>query len=165
MRRLLVAALVLAASWALPVAASAHATLLSVDPHDGSTVSRRPDAVTLRFSEPVQPPVGVVVVGPGGQRVSHGASTTLGDRVTQRLVASATGAGEYTIRYQVLSTDGHVVTGTTDFTVSAHSAGSGAHLARPSAARPSVLVTALVMLLLLMLALAGLARLVGSPRG
>ena len=77
MRRLLAAALVFALSWAVPVAASAHATLLSVDPHDGSTVSRRPDAVTLRFSEPVQPPVGVVVVGPGGQRVSHGASTTL----------------------------------------------------------------------------------------
>jgi len=118
MRRLAAAAAVVALVVGVAGPAWAHATLLSVDPRSGSTVDVRPQAVTLRFSESVDPPAAVAVTGPSGQQVGVGAPAVLGERVSQRLLSADTGPGEYVVRYQVLSSDGHVVTGTTDFTVS-----------------------------------------------
>jgi methionine-rich copper-binding protein CopC len=142
---------------ALPAPAWAHATLVSADPAAGSTVAARPAAVTLHFSEPVAPPVDVVVTGPTGQRVSVGRTTVFGDRVTERLLDEDTGSGEYSIAYQVLSDDGHVVNGSTSFTVSGHDGGPLTAQAA-GGARPSVLVAGLAFLLLLMVAVTGAAR-------
>jgi len=161
---LLVVGMAVSLAVAVQVPASAHATLISIDPAAGSTVSVRPAAVTLRFSEPVQPPVAVRVVGPAGELVSDGASAVLGDRVAQRLVSADTGPGEYTVRYQVLSSDGHVVTGTSKFEVASRPAGT-APVVHHTVVRPGVVVLALLLLLLLMLALAGVGRLtaIGAP--
>lgn len=142
---------------AVPAPAWAHATLVSADPAAGSTVGARPDAVTLRFSEPVAPPVDVVVTGPTGQRVSVGRTSVFGDRVTERLLDEDTGSGEYSIAYQVLSDDGHVVNGSTSFTVSGHEGGP-LTAQTGGGARPSVLVAGLAFLLLLMVAVTGAAR-------
>jgi hypothetical protein len=76
--------------------------------------------------------------------------------VTQRLLASQTGRGDYTISYQVLSSDGHVVNGTTHFTVSGGDAGPADTAG--GGARPSVVVVGLAFLLLLVLGLTGVAR-------
>jgi methionine-rich copper-binding protein CopC len=141
----------------VPAPAWAHASLVSTDPTAGGEVGARPDAVTLRFSEAVDPPVDVVVTGPTGQRVSVGRTAVFGDRVTQRLLASPTGSGDYTISYQVLSSDGHVVNGTAHFTVSGGGGPSSADAAS-GGARPSVVVLGLAFLLLLVLGLTGAAR-------
>jgi methionine-rich copper-binding protein CopC len=156
MRRVgvVVALCLLAMAAAAP--AWAHASLVSTDPPAGGEVGARPDAVTLRFSEAVDPPVDVVVTGPTGQRVSVGRTAVFGDRVTQRLLASQTGRGDYTISYQVLSSDGHVVNGTTHFTVSGGDAGPADTAG--GGARPSVVVVGLAFLLLLVLGLTGVAR-------
>lgn len=150
--------LVLGVLVVLPDPAQAHASLVSTDPAAGSTVSSLPRAVTLRFSEPVRAPATIVVTGPSGQRVSVGDAAVLGERVTERLVGTDAGPGAYTIGYQVLSGDGHVVNGTKEFTV----AGGGASrspAATASPARPSVLLSALALTGLVMLALAGVGRL------
>ena len=140
----------------VPASASAHASLVATDPPAGARVASRPDAVTLRFSEAVDPPVDVVVTGPTGQRVSAGRTAVFGERVTQRLLPTATGSGDYTVSYQVLSSDGHVVNGTTHFTVSG--GGTGSPTGASGGARPSVVVVGLAFMLLLVLGLTGVAR-------
>jgi methionine-rich copper-binding protein CopC len=163
MRRLVVVLALALLALVRPSPAWAHASLLSMDPASGSAVEVRPDAVRLRFSEPVDRPASVVVTGPTGQRVSLGEAGVLGDRVSERLRAVDTGAGEYAVSYQVLSVDGHVVTGTAHFTVAGDGA-AGTVDTGPSPARPSVLLTASALVLLLVLASAGVSRLARDAR-
>jgi hypothetical protein len=111
----LVALFAAVAAVALAGPASAHDTLLSSDPADGSTVQTAPATVTLTFDQPVQDfePV-VTVTGPDGQSYQSG-SPTVDSTVVTNAVGPLTTAGEYVIAYRVVSADGHPVVGEVKF--------------------------------------------------
>lgn len=133
MRRL--ALLVSAAALALPAAALAHATLERSTPRDGAVVATAPAAVRLLFDDVVQPAGGDAVVrNDGGSSVLSGAARVArGGHVLVLPLRRPLRPGDYSVRWRVLSDDGHFVSGVLAFSVgtgtaparSVLSAGSG----------------------------------------
>lgn len=99
--------------------ASAHNTLVSSDPVDGSTVGSAPSAITLVFNEPAQA-LGseVLVTDPNGVTVSSGPVELTDASVVQPLTGELP-AGLYTVTWRVTSADGHPIDGTLTFTAEA----------------------------------------------
>ena len=104
---------------ALAAPASAHATLLSSDPADGTSLAAAPATVTLRFSEHVQvDPDAVRVVNESGGRVDMADAHTVGagDTVMAGL-HGALATGTYLVSWHVISADTHPVSGGFNFGV------------------------------------------------
>jgi methionine-rich copper-binding protein CopC len=125
---LLVAALL---GWAPMPPAAAHGELLWSDPSEGGLLEALPSRAFLTFSDPVADIHEVTVTGPDGS-VTNGAATSVGPEVRQTLWAGPDGA--YTLTYDVVSADGHEISGEVAFEV-----GSGVADAaeRPAAAAES----------------------------
>jgi len=99
---------------AAPAVLPLHAELVRTTPKDGSTVATA-KAVTLTFTEDVNPDfVAVEVAGPTSDE-TDGDATTDGRTVTQPLTGDQA-AGEHVVTYRVVSSDGHPVSGTVTFT-------------------------------------------------
>ncbi len=95
---------------AVPAIASAHATLVSMDPADGSLLTSAPTQIVLTFDNPIQDlGDGVVVLDPSGNHVEQGAPTVVDRRVTEAL-KPITLPGHYSVAYRVTSNDGHPIT-------------------------------------------------------
>ncbi|MEW2450294.1 copper resistance protein CopC [Streptomyces parvulus] len=115
--------------------ASAHATLESTDPGDGSVLGRAPDRVTLTFSESVGlRDDSFRVLDPGGHRVRTGeAGRADGRSDTVRVDLPADlGEGTYTVAWRVVSADSHPASGAFTFSVGKPSATSAPVDAGPS---------------------------------
>jgi methionine-rich copper-binding protein CopC len=114
-KTLLIASFVLASV----VAADAHAQLDRSDPRVGSTVSRAPPALTLYFSEAIEPAFSSVQVTDGaGRRVDSGKLRVGGaDRRQMQLPLKPLPAGSYTVRWRALSVDTHTTEGSFSFEV------------------------------------------------
>lgn len=113
-RRRLVSAGALLALVSLPLAAtaaSAHDSLVGAAPAADSTVSAVAE-VTLRFNDA---PLGMAgsnviqVVGPDGQYYETDCPTLSGPQVSAPVALGA--AGDYQVRWRVVSSDGHPVAG------------------------------------------------------
>ena len=101
--------------------AAAHAVLLRTDPSPQTTVKTPPEAVRLRFSEPVEVAFGAVrVFDVDGKRVDRGEITTAAGR-REVVVPAAMPEGTFTVTWRVVSTDGHRITGGFQFYVGAPS--------------------------------------------
>lgn len=99
-------------------AALAHDGLVSTSPAAEATVETGPAAVELDFSgEPLPLGTLVEVGGPDGP-VTDGPPGISGTRVVQPL-AEDLPPGAYRVEWRSTSSDGHALTGTFDFTVSA----------------------------------------------
>jgi copper transport protein len=99
--------------------ALAHAALLATDPEDGTVLQAAPEAVTLRFSEPVGTSLGAVrVIDPTGERVDDGQPVRSdgGKAVTVALPDAGT-EGTYVLTWRVVSEDAHPVSGVSTFSV------------------------------------------------
>ncbi|MEV0453857.1 copper resistance CopC family protein [Catellatospora methionotrophica] len=136
------AAAVVVLSWLLGLAqpAAAHDGLLSATPADGARLDQAPAAVTLRFAARLDPRLAkVAVTDPAGASVASGAFTASGAELTQPVAIAA--PGRYTVAFRVVSRDGHPVSGTSTFTVTAAAASPGASptavTAQPAAAGPA----------------------------
>ncbi|MGW4639669.1 copper resistance CopC family protein [Sphaerisporangium sp. NPDC004334] len=120
MRRLLTVLAVGFAALAVAVApALAHNVLTGSDPKDGARLASLPAQVTLTFDQPVRADFAqVALTGPDG-RVAKAAVRVVDAKVTAEVPASvaAGAAGAYVIGYQIVSNDGHPVTGKIGFTV------------------------------------------------
>ncbi|MET8161113.1 copper resistance CopC family protein [Sphaerisporangium sp. NPDC005289] len=120
MRRLLTVLAVAFAALAVAVApALAHNVLTGSDPKDGARLASLPAQVTLTFDQPVRADFAqVALTGPDG-RVAKAAVHVVDAKVTAEVPASvaAGAAGAYVIGYQIVSNDGHPVTGKIGFTV------------------------------------------------
>jgi methionine-rich copper-binding protein CopC len=102
--------------WA--TAADAHTSLKSVSPKDGATVATAPTEVVLTFDEAVSSSFATVTVtGPGGS-VAKGRAA-VDDAVVHQQLTGALPDGRYKVAFRVVSEDGHPVSGTSTFTVSA----------------------------------------------
>lgn len=107
---------------ATAVPASAHDQLLSSTPSDGERLADAPSSVSLTFSgellvldESLTGAV-VLVVDDAGTDWASGVVTVNGSEVTAELTPDMPEAG-YQVRWQVVSEDGHPISGVIPFTV------------------------------------------------
>jgi copper transport protein len=99
--------------------AQAHASLVLSTPAAGSTVPVAPTTVRLTFSEVISvSPAGVSLTGPRGDRLGVDVRRDPADALSVQ-IALPTGltAGTYTMTWNVLSIDGHPVSGAFRFAV------------------------------------------------
>lgn len=117
--RLLPAIAALAASVVfMPTNASAHTDLVSSNPSDGSVVDFVPDHVVLEFADPVATDAdSVQVLGPDGKDRAIGVLGSNTGRLVSVVVDPGGSQGSWQVRYDVLGSDGHAVSGRMDFSV------------------------------------------------
>jgi copper resistance protein C len=124
----------LLAAWAvlLPAApASAHDQLTGQNPVADATVAQMPEAITLTFSSnPVALGSQIQINDGGGNSWAEGSPEIVDTTASQAVRADAP-AGTYTVAWRVVSSDGHPIEGTFNFTVSEGSAGASAGTAAP----------------------------------
>src|SRR5256886_1653924 len=114
MRRVALAALV---ALAFPASAFAHANLVSTSPTYRQRLQSPPRAVVLHFDQSVQAePNAIKVKNEFGKTLS---GTTRAGGQTVRVPLKRLPRGPYTVRWHVLSEDGHVVSGVFTFGVRA----------------------------------------------
>ncbi|MCS4277889.1 methionine-rich copper-binding protein CopC [Mycetocola sp. BIGb0189] len=95
-------------------AAQAHNTVVSEYPAAKSTVTEQPGQIVVTTNDNLTP-IGVntaIVVGPDGKHYASGCGVVNGPALT--MPAELGPAGTYTVTWQVVSTDGHPISG--DFT-------------------------------------------------
>jgi methionine-rich copper-binding protein CopC len=119
-RAILVAALA-AATVLAPASAPAHSLLVRSEPGRGVGLTRAPERVRLWFSERIEPAYAKLSVWSesGTQVDAADAAVDSNDPVLLSVSTPDLGPGRYTVRYRVLSVDGHVVESSFTFTVKA----------------------------------------------
>jgi len=130
----LVSSAVLIASIAVgPAPAFAHDELIGSNPKDGSSIPVAPKRITLYFEEPpAAGPTALTVAGPAGDGLVAGPPVISGSTVYAPLDA-VTNPGRYTITFRIMSDDGHPVSGTLGFTLTA-AANAAAAVTKPAGA-------------------------------
>jgi copper transport protein len=114
----LAAAFALVAALLLPAQALAHANLQRAEPAFRERLQAAPRSVMLRFDQPVQAePNAIEIKNAFGKLVSGTARSTGFD---VRTPVGRLARGAYTVRWHVLSQDGHVVSGVFTFGVRAN---------------------------------------------
>ena len=124
MRLLAGLAFVLILVTALPLNASAHAALVKSSPARGTTLLQHPQRVELVFSERLEPAYSTVeVVDAANQPVDlRDGSLSPADSRWLTVSLPPLTAGKYTVRFRVLSVDGHVVQSEFPFTIAPRAA-------------------------------------------
>jgi len=112
MRRMVV---VIFAALAFPAAASAHATLRSTTPHFARELQRGPAVIALHFDQEVKILPGAIKVLNDKGRDFAGVARVQGTSVVAPVRKLPT--GPYTVRWQAISADSHVVSGVWTFGV------------------------------------------------
>ena len=113
----LAAAVLLATAWTLP--AGAHAVLVRSTPPGRATLAEKPDRVQLWFNERLEPAFSSVSVwSSAGTQVDAG-DARVGPDDAKRLSVTLPPLppGAYSVRYRVLSVDGHVIDSSFSFTI------------------------------------------------
>jgi copper transport protein len=113
-RRLAIAIFV---ALAVPSAAWAHATLVRTDPANGSVLARPPVAVRVVFDDAVQVGPGVEAIRNGGGSVLAGRPRVEGGRTLVVPVRRGLADGAYSVRWSIISDDGHLESGVLAFAV------------------------------------------------
>jgi copper resistance protein C len=110
--------LLAAALAAAPCAAAAHSLLLESMPASGATLTAPPRQLMLRFNNRIEKSLSRVrlVDDRGADQLL---AITAGGGPADRLIATVPplGPGRWRVEWQVLSTDGHVVSGRFGFTL------------------------------------------------
>jgi copper transport protein len=103
--------------------ASAHAELVSTDPEEGAVLDAAPGTVTLTFNEPVRlTSQEVAVYDAEGDPVESSASAVDAEVTVDLPGAAGLADGTYVVSWNVLSGDGHPISGALTFSVGAPSA-------------------------------------------
>jgi copper transport protein len=114
-RALLLAALV---ALVLPASAAAHASLEKTSPKFRQTLANSPRRVVLKFDEPVYLlPNAIRVLLPDGRNVVTRQPRVIKSKQELLVALPRLRTGPYTVRWQALSDDGHVVSGVFTFGV------------------------------------------------
>ncbi len=97
--------------------ASAHANLLLSRPAAGAALAGAPAVVRLEFNDTVRPAGGIAVVRNGGGSVLAGVPRIAGGRRLVLPLREGLPDGDYTVRWRVISDDGHPIAGVFAFAV------------------------------------------------
>ena len=110
-------------SFAYTSSVGAHTQLVSTTPSEGEIIPTAPEAVELRFNEPVEPvPEAFLLVFPDGTQGEVTVESQR-ERIIVRLPTGLT-QGSFLLGWRVVSADGHPVSGTLGFSVGIKSAGN-----------------------------------------
>lgn len=102
--------------------ALAHSQLINSVPAAGASLDQPPTSVSLVFSEGVEPRFASVTIAVAGAEPAQLPARVQGNEVVAEVPISSSGAGEaigWEVAYRVVSGDGHPITGTVNFTVTA----------------------------------------------
>ena len=97
--------------------ASAHASLVSTEPADGSVLAAAPKSVELRFNEPVMPAVITLIDATGKTRGDVTVATV--DQTVTLTLPDNLPDGTQVVSYRIISADGHPVAGSLMFSIGA----------------------------------------------
>jgi copper resistance protein C len=119
--RTLTVAMLAAVVTLAPVSSSSHSLLVRSEPGQRSTVARPPERVRMWFSERLEPAYAAASVwSAAGKRVDAGdTSVDPGDPTMLSVSTPNLAPGRYTVRFRVVSVDGHVVESSYTFTIRA----------------------------------------------
>jgi hypothetical protein len=101
-----------------PAGAAAHSLLLESSPAAGATLTEAPTQITLRFNNRIEKTLSTIrVLDERG--TSRPVTMLPGEGAADRLTATvpALSPGAWRVEWQVLSTDGHIVSGRFSFRV------------------------------------------------
>src|SRR5450755_3218552 len=115
MMRLIACLVVLLSVLCGATGASAHASLVSTEPGDGSMMSQAPKTVRLRFNEPVTPASIKLIDGAGNAR--DDVSVIAHDDTIEIGLPDDLPRGTQLVSYRVFSADGHPVGGSLIFSL------------------------------------------------
>lgn len=115
----LLALLLFLAVTGAPAAVWAHAILVRSSPSHRAVLAEAPDRVQLWFSERLEPAYSVVSIWneAGAQVDARDITVGLDDGKRLSVSLPAREPGRYTVKYRVLSVDGHIVDSRFTFTV------------------------------------------------
>ena len=140
-RRLVAVLTAVLCIWGLAAApsASAHATVVTTDPADGTLLASAPARVTVTYNEAVSLQLGALrVFAPDGSQVEIGTADHLNGKPETATVPLKAGLknGTYVVSWRVISADSHPVRGAWTFSIGTTSAAnSGGAAAAPSGSR------------------------------
>jgi methionine-rich copper-binding protein CopC len=90
--------------------AAAHAVMVKATPAEDSVLANSPAVVSVWFNEPLEAAFSSLTVSDARTRVvAKGALEAIADNGLSLPLDAALPAGTYTVRYRVLSVDGHIV--------------------------------------------------------
>ena len=109
----------LLAALVAPASAAAHANLVRLTPFDGSALAKAPSEVLVRFDDDVRPGPRVEAVRNGGGSVLGGRPRVSPSSPRTLVIPLRAGLpdGDYSVRWSVVSDDGHNEVGVTAFSV------------------------------------------------
>jgi len=124
MKNLLRITLICALNLAVLPQAQAHTVLIGSNPNAGTTVAQLPESVTLYFANPLltlgsKSVNQVQVTDPMGMVITSTNNVVKGSTLSNVLQPSMVMAGTYKVGFRVVAQDGHVITGSFNFTVGA----------------------------------------------
>ena len=125
-RFVLAAVVALGAVAGLAAPASAHATLESTEPAQGTAVPRSPGKVVLHFDEQVSiSPSSIEVFNSAAKRVDSGGTTHVPNdsHSVETSIPLSLGQGGYVVTWRVVSADSHPVNGAFTFFIGAATSG------------------------------------------
>lgn len=104
---------------ALAAAADAHAVLVKASPARRAVLALSPPRVELRFNERLEPAYSSVSVWTAANERVDGGMVVVGPEDRRRLSVGLPplAGGTYTVKFRVLSVDGHLVEGTFPFEI------------------------------------------------
>lgn len=98
--------------------AAAHDTLSDSTPTDQQRLESAPSEIVLEFdAEPMDIGTAVIVVDSGGEDLTAGPARIEGNTVVADLNPDELGEDGYEVRWRVVSSDGHPISGVVGFTV------------------------------------------------
>ena len=116
MNRRFALTLALLAALAVPAAASAHANVVRTTPANGAVLAHSPATVTVLFDDAVRVGPGVEGIRNGGASILAGAAHASGRTLVIPL-RSRLANGDYSVRWSIISDDGHLESGVIAFAV------------------------------------------------
>ena len=119
MAAVVLAVALLGSALAYAGAAWAHAARIASDPAENAVLTEPPTRVSATFSEPMQAQfAAMTVIGPDGNEWADG-EPGVDAAVISIGVRPGGPAGDYTVNYRATSADGHVVSGSWSYRLSA----------------------------------------------
>jgi copper transport protein len=105
------------AALALPGAAWAHAALVRTIPANGAVLTRSPPELRVVFDDVVRPGSGIEAVRNGGGSILAGKAHVEGKKVLVIPLKRGSQKGAYSVRWSIVSDDGHLESGIVAFAV------------------------------------------------
>ncbi len=119
-----------------PAPAWAHASLVRTEPANGAVLARLPAQVRVVFDDVVRPGPGIAAIRNGGASILAGRARVAGTRTLLVPLLQGLGDGDYSVRWSIVSDDGHLESGVLAFAVGLGRAPPPAGLA-PQATGPT----------------------------